>query len=204
LYGECLVILAVEFGAAWEKDLKAEGCKIFQGTADGRSAFFVRLPGQGQAEQATEARTVYEPPPTPQAPAKTRRGYGEGWTQEENKELIKGVTLGLTNEEIAERIPGRTVVAVKQRIQRLHKSGVLPKRKVGRPQRKKSPRIATHMPTPTSTPLSTPVTTTTPAPVTIKEPFTIRTTLTLNLNVNCADPAAVEAAIQVLKAVRRA
>ncbi len=208
IYGKCLVIPTNEYGAAWDQKLKEEGCKIFQGSAGGKTAFFVRLPGQDRVP-APEPRTVYEmpqkpDPPTPKPPARRgpapgkRVGYGLTWTQDEDRELIKLVTLGLSDEAISEKIPGRTATAVKLRKKRLKKHGLL-QTKRGRPRKTIAPEpprtsepTAPQRPTPIPTAIPTAIPTPAREPITLpKRPFDVKTNLQVNVSVDCSDPEAV-------------
>jgi len=212
IYKECLVIPATEFGKAWDEQLRAEGHKIFQNSVGGRAVFFVQLAVSklGQSETQGESKLVYEPPAEQ---TRKKHLYGFRWTQDEDKELIKGVTLNLTDAQIAEKLPGRTQVAVKQRRGRLEKHGILPgkKSKRGRPPGRKTSTPAPggvpfpiHKDEPLPTPTPTPIPTSTAAPATpAREPaFQIRTTLTINLNVNCNDALSVQNALKILQEAR--
>ncbi|MEM1674281.1 MAG: GcrA family cell cycle regulator [Candidatus Bathyarchaeia archaeon] len=55
--GSCLIIPANEFKSEWEERLKAEGCKIFSQSYNGRICFFVRPPKQAQSAEAAEPKT---------------------------------------------------------------------------------------------------------------------------------------------------
>lgn len=101
IYGECLVIPSAsmkQFERDWDEKLTKEGCKIFQGSVEGRAAFFVRLPKSAQGESAGP-RAVYAPtPPTREPPltqSKSQKFLGKQWTREEDAEIIKGVTLDI-------------------------------------------------------------------------------------------------------------
>lgn len=137
-YGKCIVIPARMFGPAWEEDLKKQGCKIFSGSSEGQTAFFVKLPNAKTPEETP--RMVYQP-------NGSRRGehLGRLWTEEEDKRLIELAKQKLTYEKIAQQMPSRTENSVRVRIGRLEKKGLLPsrpKRKYRRKQKTKPPRIS--------------------------------------------------------------
>jgi len=50
--GRCLIVPSGEFQPEWEERLKAEGCKIFSQSYNGRICFFVRPPKQAQSAEA--------------------------------------------------------------------------------------------------------------------------------------------------------
>ena len=206
LYGSCLVIPSKEFGADWENKLRAEGHKIYQGSAAGRVVFFVQLAilKSSGAEGSGKGKVVYEPPL-----ASTKHSFlGKSWTSEEDKELIKGVTLGQKDKKIAERLPGRTPIAVNQRIHKLRKHGALPKsgrgkrRKLLRTEVRQAPRPEGEeplTPEPDKEPeKSAPITAPAPAAPTIRV-FPIKTTLTISLNINCDDIMAIQNAMRLIR-----
>ena len=216
LYGDCLVIPTKAFQNDWYETLRSEGHKTFQGTVDGRAVLLGQLKETlvSKTDASTsEPKPVYEPKPEQ---TRKKHTYGISWTQDEDKELIKGVTLGLTDVQIAEKLPGRTEVAVKQRKNRLKKYGLLPGRKGkrGRPPGRKTstpapdptPQITeSRGPEPAPTPIDAPAAPHTEAPAAParESAFQIRTTLTINLNVNCNDANSVENALKVLHEARR-
>ena len=219
LAGRCLVIPEKNFQRTWIDELRAQGCEITQGNRGLHPFMFVSLPKQS-AKTTTSTTSTESPEPT-----KAQPWLGKPWTKDEDKEIIKGVTLGLNDAEIAKRLPGRTEVATKQRRQRLEKHGIIQRKKgkQGRPPARK-----------TSAPALSPIPardtqpdkpadaltalrpdeadaegkshppTPAPAPQPRTQPFTIHTTLTINLNVNCNDAFSVQNALKVLQEARRA
>jgi hypothetical protein len=147
-YGDCLVIPASMFGPAWEEDLKNEGCKIFSGSSEGKAAFFVKVPVE--EAKAERTRTVYAPPPSEKNVSEKQRKtpLGVTWTDQENKCLIELVGQKLSPDEIAKHLPGRTEIAVRLRIGRLEKHGLLKKH-----QRKYTHKEKVAAPPPTPLPI---------------------------------------------------
>lgn len=200
LYGECIVIPASEFGRAWEEDLKAQGCKIFQGTADSRAAFFVKLPTE-KTETAEEPREVFKPQPVPMHDPERR------WNPIDDATLINLWEANKLIDEIAKHFPNRTAASVKARLQRLRRAGKIegryggPKRlkkKFGRPRKPESPPLISK-PVPPEPPTPQPQPATAAPTTTGKEPFNIRTTLQINLSVDCSDRNAVANFLDIAK-----
>lgn len=210
LHGECLIIAADKFRNEWNDELRQQGCRIVQGNLGLHAMVFVSLPTKSTVSTASTESTE---------PTVAQPWLGKPWTQDEDKEIIKGVTLGQTDAEIAKRLPGRTEVATKQRRKRLEKHGAFqPKKpKRGRPPGKTMSTPApdekpyavvpgqgrveldivaegkSHPPSPVPAPTSQPRT----------QSFTIHTTLTVNLNVDCNDASSVANALKLLQEARR-
>lgn len=188
--------------------------------------FFIASP-KTDAISVPGPKEVYTPKPASTASPVPMHDPERRWSPVDDARLINFHEAKKTIEEMVPHFPGRNFNGVKSRLQHLRNAGKIQgrykKKGPGRPRGSKnqppaapvkpstSPPVEsvpreTPAPTPTSIPTVTPISTSIPiltAPRNDAQPFQIRTTLTLNLNVNCADPTAVDAAILILKEVRR-
>jgi len=109
-YGSCIVVPGDEFDPDWEHYLAEQGFKCFLTDLEMKPVTLVRL---------KPAASI----PTRKS-GKTPLGYH--WTPEEDQQLIQLAKQKLSFEEISKQLPGRTAIAVKNRIGRLEKRGLLP------------------------------------------------------------------------------
>ena len=203
-YGSCIVVPGAEFDPDWEVFLGDQGCKCFFIDFDRKPVTLVKLPKDvGKSEDEKE---VYQPHRQPSSPWQNPESR---WKPEEDQ-LITNLwnqkhNVGEIHAELRKSFPNRTVHAVKCRVTRLVKAGKIPGR-WHKGERKKKPEKtrragiepATSAPSPQeplSTPSSTPISTPASTPV----PFSINTTLTIQLSVNCNDRNAVANLLEVIE-----
>jgi hypothetical protein len=201
-HGACIVIPKGKFNVDWEKPLKEQNVDI---------EFNVDLPGGDRCTvlklkpQHLGERVVFEP----EKPKRKHKLVGPfvdpslRWLPEEDDVIIslwnKGIPVAGITSAVCERFPKRTKSSVKNRIQRLQKAGKIEyrfatNRKKTREKLIKPPFVAAApagpepaTPQPASTPVHTPV------------PFSINTTLTIQLSVNCNDRNAVANLFEVIE-----
>jgi hypothetical protein len=188
-YGECIIVPRDEFDPDWEHYLAEQGFKCFFIDLDKKPVTLIRLkPMKDAGSMALRDRLE------------------RCWSPQEDELLIKlwNQEPKLNIPEIAAKIPGRSENGVKMRLDRLKKRGVIHLRlqRLGRPKKNKAgpkrtekvieaepagPEPATPEPSKAHTPAHTPV------------PFSINTTLTIQLSVNCNDRNAVENLFDIIE-----
>lgn len=187
-YGSCIVIPGDQFDPDWEYFLGEEGYKCHMSDIDGKPVTLVKLKSAGKSEGELEVYRPYRQPPSPSLNPERR------WKAEEDELIIalwnqKQHNVSEIHAELHKRFPNRTEDAVKCRITRLIKAGKIHGRwhkGEGKKKTEKTRRagiepapLAPSPQAPPSTPSSTPVS------------FSINTTLTIQLSVNCNDRNAV-------------
>jgi hypothetical protein len=207
-YGDCIVIPGKDFDPDWEHYLAEQGFKCFFIDINRKPVTLVRLKTETKADSPKE---VYKSEPKtekqkrPVVPLGPLLNPESRWKPEEDELIIslwnKKHNVPEIHAELRKRFPKRTEHAVKCRVTRLIKAGKIPGRWHKGECKKKTEKTrragiepATSAPspqepfsTPSSTPISTPISTPASTPV----PFSINTTLTIQLSVNCNDRNAV-------------
>jgi len=208
-YGTCIVIPEMKFEPHWEDDLKTQGIKVFYTALNGHPTALVRLK-EGTSRIEPGEKLVYSPPsptPTLTAPSKPAplpmHNPERFWSPEEDNKLIElwNQKPEIPIEDITKTFPNRGPSSVKNRLQRLRNAGKIearyggPKRhkkKVGRPKK-----VTVESHAGPSKPIESH-----PTPATTTSPFEIKTTLSLNITVDCSDRNAVANFLQVIKELR--
>jgi hypothetical protein len=109
-YGECIVILGVEFDPDWETELGDRGYKCINTGIDSKQVTLVQLK-KSVVEEGE--KVVYVPPATVKASPFQR------WSSEEDEKLVELWNAKLTVKEIGAKFPSRGETAVKDRLSRL-------------------------------------------------------------------------------------
>jgi hypothetical protein len=212
-YGKCIIVSGDEFDPDWEAELDEQGYSIIE-TDFGDPSKPVTLVKLKSRMKADFPKEVYHPEPNA-LPQKRKQPVmhwldpESRWKAEED-ELIMALWNQKQNiseiyVELRKRFPKRTEHAVKCRLARLIKAGKIPGRWHKGERKKKAEKTrragiepATSAPSPQeplSTPSSTPISTPSSTPV----PFSINTTLTIQLSVNCNDRNAVANLFEVIE-----
>jgi transposase len=152
-YGECIVVPGTKFDPDWEAVLGDAGYNCINTDFEGKAVTLVRLRKPNAAGELPATKTVFEAPAPSQSNNVTKlqsdhkitteppreqagiqrefkgkkRPSGPDWTLEENEKLIAlwSQTPKLKKRVIAASFPGRTEVAVVQRLNRLRKKGTI-------------------------------------------------------------------------------
>jgi len=102
-YGEVLVIPSRLFQREWESDLEVQGYKVYAGSYNGESTFFVR-------PHKAEPKSIEK--------ASSSKAEWKRWTLEDVQRLKDLLSQNLPIEEIAKTLD-RTTASVERKIQRL-------------------------------------------------------------------------------------
>jgi hypothetical protein len=212
-YGQCIVVPGDEFDPDWEAELDEQGYSIIE-TDFGDPAKPVTLVKLKSRMKADSPKEVYHPEPNalPQKrkqPVAPWQDPSRRWKAEEDELIIalwnQKHNIPEIHTELRKRFPNRSIHAVKCRVTRLIKAGKIPGRwHKGTKQKKSKAKVATEpesakpnvsQTSPKSTPKapdpSTAAHTAAHTPVHTPVPFSIKTTLTIQLSVNCNDRNAV-------------
>lgn len=141
-FGDCIVVPGAEFDPDWEAELCDLGCAVNFTDLDGRPVTLVRK----KAVSKTGGKVVYRPAPAvpahvpPPLTGLRKTGgktgllkqvsssgpvAGYNWSEDETGLLVELWNKRLSVAEIAERLPGRTVAAVRLRVAALVRKGLI-------------------------------------------------------------------------------
>jgi hypothetical protein len=125
-YGECIVILGVEFDPDWETELGDRGYKCINTGIDSKQVTLVQLK-KSVVEEGE--KVVYVPPPATRSTLlDSRSSPSSKWRSEEDEVLVKLWNERVLIEKMTPSFPGRTEAAIRLRIQRLERYGKIKKR----------------------------------------------------------------------------
>ena len=221
-YGKVVCIPKKDFISDLEKLLKESGCRIHPSFMGGpvvlvplddlksiKGLKAAAPTSAGEIENAVVSEEAIETIKNPPAPKHKTIVHGPSWSPQEDELLIALRNKGLIEEEVAkefcERYPQRTPAGVHNRISRLLKAGKIKhKSELLRTAEKEQPenrpkRGRGRPPKPKDDTQSTP---STPVPAVAANPFEIKTTLTLNITVDCSDRNAVANFLEIVKKIK--
>jgi hypothetical protein len=209
-YGKCVIIPAKDFHSDLEKMLRERGVRTFRSHMGGpviqiplddlkNTKVATSQPSEGQISPAVIAAI--------KSPPKPKVLHGPSWNAKEDELLIALRLSGLTEEaaaaEFVKHFPNRTPGAVHNRVNRLIKHGKIEARYGGPKKRKKQKLEIREAPPPKEPEPATPEpeeekSESFPQPVRT-QPLDIKTTLTLNITVDCSDRSAVANFLEIVK-----
>ena len=201
-YGKCLVIPKAEFIADLQAMLKESDVRVHLSHMGG-PVYLVPLSDLEEKVSAQSLSTLDTPntpstsntPPVPMRDSELCRG----WSLEDDNKLIElwNQKPWLIIDKITEFFPNRAGSSVKNRLQRLRVAGKIGAR-YGGPKKHKKQKVLPSEKEAQSKPVSQPIGPASPT-VARATPFTINTTLTVQIIVNCNDKKSVENFLEVVK-----